>query len=149
MFGSETLGSQSRSQQTIEKDKEHDRREEHVQSVALDGKANNRESYPENRSRYQEYQSELYQSSAAPIPHTLNHAGDGPIIGRLAAKHMVVRRLVRVPKQVDAAATKNHCGGDEHSGAEQVPENPFQTPISPRLGRELMSVPHRRGSNCH
>jgi hypothetical protein len=79
----------------------------------------------------------------------MDHSGDGAIFGGLAAKNAVIGVLAGMVEKIDARARKNDRCRNQHSRAQEVAEDDFESAISPRLGSERIRLSHWRWSGEH
>jgi hypothetical protein len=77
-------------------------------------------------------------ASAPSGDDALDDSADGAVFGGLAAKDVVIGRLVGMAGEVDTRSQEYDSRRDKDSGAEQVAENDFNAAISPRLGLERL-----------
>jgi hypothetical protein len=77
-------------------------------------------------------------ASAPSDDDALDDSGDGTVLRGLAAKDVVIGRIVRMAGEVDTRSQQDDSRRDKDSGAEQVAENDFNAAVSPRLGFERL-----------
>jgi hypothetical protein len=79
----------------------------------------------------------------------VDDSGDGAEFRRLAAKDAVIGGFVRMTREVDTRSGENDSRREQDSGAEQIAEDDFQSPISPRLRFERMRLARGRSGGGH
>ncbi len=144
-----SLHSDAGSQQAIQQDREHDQSEYNIHSIMFHGESYDGECHASDGRRDQQEQSQLDPSPAPVIDHTLHNSRDRAELRRLATKNAVVGGFVRVTREINAGSQDNDRSRDQHSGAQQIAQDDFDTVIVPRLCLWLDRLRRGRLSGVH
>src|SRR5271165_2089314 len=119
--------------QAIRQDDQHDGCHDYIHAVFLLRKSKDRDGHACHRSRDEEEQSELNDASAVQREGVPKDRADVTKVGRLATENAVFGKGTTMPYQVNRPAQYHDEGREQHSGAEQIPDQQFHPPVSPAL----------------